>query len=192
MLCSALRKRARDRVLRRPRAPDFFLIPVLSVLFNTPPPPFPPSSVSLLLQHLSVLLLFAALFCSPHDHHGSQLASGHTCLGKPQILSAGVSTGHCRHISSRRGQARPYLSIHPGNLHPSGLSLHLLASLPATSVLLHVADRRCTSGASPSPFCLFLFLLETRRSPLVLATRPVGKEKPRACRPVLCISCYSR
>lgn len=169
LLCSDKRKEEKSPTTSK--APDFCLIPVRPLFFNAPLRLlFPPSSPSLPAS------LHLALFCFSYDRNGSELASGH----KSHNPSAGGFDS-----KDRTGQP---LFIHPGNLHRSGLSLHLLASLPATSVLLHVADRRCTSGASH--FCLFLFLFETRRSPLVLATRPVGKAARQPAGVVH--SCYSR
>ncbi|KAL7918944.1 hypothetical protein ACQKWADRAFT_215845 [Trichoderma austrokoningii] len=84
-------------------------------------------------QHPPPPFLPSSLF-SPASFHRSLLT---TATGSK--ISAPGSTGHSSFHKDR---------------HP--------ASLPATSVLLHVADRRCTSGASP--FCVFLPPLETRRS----------------------------
>lgn len=174
LLCSE--KRNEEKSPTTSKAPEFSLTAILSLFFNTPlrllfpPPSFAPSAS-----------LHLALFRSSYERQrfrariGSQIAKsqrrGFDWISVfPQV---------------RTGQP---LFIHPGNLRRSGLCLHLLASLPATSVLLHVADRRCTSGASP--FCLFLFLFEPRRSPLVLATRPVGKAARLPAGVVH--SCYSR
>lgn len=141
--CSALRREEKSPTISK--APDFFVIPVL-VSFSTPllclllPPPSLPPPASL---HL-------ARFCSSYDRNGS---SSHRVINR-KISTPGFRLGICLQV--RTGQP---LFIHPGNLHRSGRSLHLLASVPAPSVLLHVADRRCTSRASP--FCWFV----SRRDP---------------------------
>jgi hypothetical protein len=163
-LCSALlcpEQRAGNRVLRLPRAPAFFLIPVLSVFLNTPPPPFLSCSVSFLLQHLFVVL-FSALLTT------TAVPSSHRVLGKSPNLSARVSTGHTCFLPARTGQA---LFIHPSRQSAPFWSFFASARFIACNKR---ATACCGSTSGASPFCLFLFLLETRRSPLVLATRPVG------------------
>lgn len=124
-----------------------------------------------LIPFLSQLFSFRLFSCC-NCRHDTFTSAPELASGQVIIKTAGV-----RYVRLDIWQPA-VLFLHPGNLHPSRLSLHLLASLPATSVLLHVADRRCTTRASP-----FVFVsLRDPQEPARINHEALGKSRAPASR----------